>query len=344
MAAATPRVVTYNVLSSSLSPPDYFNKCDPKDLDPRTRLPRVLEKLSGEVDKDAIICLQEVSMKWAGSMHAWFAQRGYHFVLHNYGPPFNGYMGVGIAFPTAAFEAVDTDLVRLSDTKRWPRAPKPSLGRKVVTAVTGPLAGLWRKVTGARRPDQPPFDYSRGRFNTLVQARLKCNKTGVEFCVATYHMPCAFWAPQVMTIHSALMIQCTQKWAAGAPLIVLGDMNIKPGDSSYRLITEGALAEDDENYPEVPAYDSWTPNVQYGMRSAYREAGGMEPDFTNFAQTKTMDEPFIDCLDYIFLSPTVSVKGVLPLPHRDAIQGPLPNPAEPSDHLMIAADLEVAAP
>jgi mRNA deadenylase 3'-5' endonuclease subunit Ccr4 len=48
---------------------------------------------------------------------------------------------------------------------------------------------------------------------------------------------------------------------------------------------------------------------------------------------------FIDTLDYIFLSPQWSVQEVPALPHRDGANGPFPNENEPSDHLLIAAEL-----
>ena len=63
----TVRVATYNILSSALAPPSHFTGCRPEDLAASARLPRVLEKLSAEVDKDAVICLQEVSLTWAGA-------------------------------------------------------------------------------------------------------------------------------------------------------------------------------------------------------------------------------------------------------------------------------------
>ena len=74
------RVVTYNVLSSSLCEPEYFRNCAPEDLDPPSRLAKLLVKLEPEMKKGAVIGLQEVSQKWAGDLHVFFAQRGYHMV------------------------------------------------------------------------------------------------------------------------------------------------------------------------------------------------------------------------------------------------------------------------
>jgi hypothetical protein len=53
------RVLTYNVLSSSLCEADYHVKCNAQDLDERTRLRRVCDLLAPEVASGTIICLQE---------------------------------------------------------------------------------------------------------------------------------------------------------------------------------------------------------------------------------------------------------------------------------------------
>lgn len=47
----------------------------------------------------SVIALQEVSMDWAGELHTFFAAEGYQFVTALYGRYFNGYMGVGLAWP-----------------------------------------------------------------------------------------------------------------------------------------------------------------------------------------------------------------------------------------------------
>jgi hypothetical protein len=50
---------------------------------------------------------------------------------------------------------------------------------------------------------------------------------------------------------------------------------------------------------------------------------GAEPAFTNFAQTVRDDEPFIDTLDYFFLSDKVKPTSVLQLPARGMVLFPL---------------------
>jgi 2',5'-phosphodiesterase len=88
------------------------------------------------------------------------------------------------------------------------------------------------------------------------------------------------------------------------------------------------------------ANDDWVPDVQPPLRSAYAVKNGAEPDFTNYAKVK--DSPtFIATLDYIFHSPEWTVESVRNLPHRDNVAGPLPNADEPSDHLVISAELSL---
>lgn len=112
----TARVATYNVLSSALSEPDYFTHCDPANLDPDTRYARVIARLGPEMERNAIICLQEVSREWACQLHSFFAQRGYHFVVDTYSKQQSGYMGVGIAIPTSQYDIVECDMRRVADT------------------------------------------------------------------------------------------------------------------------------------------------------------------------------------------------------------------------------------
>ena len=75
------------------------------------------------------------------------------------------------------------------------------------------------------------------------------------------------------------------------------------------------------------------------MRSAYKVKNGVEPAFTNYAQTKNDKEPFVGTLDYIFLSDQWIVDNVSELPSMDSVKGPLPTLQEPSDHLLISAEL-----
>ena len=76
------------------------------------------------------------------------------------------------------------------------------------------------------------------------------------------------------------------------------------------------------------------------MRSAYVLKNKVEPEFTNYAKVKD-DPPFIGTLDYIFLSSHWKVNRVKSLPPLEGFQGPIPTENEPSDHLLISADISI---
>eukprot|EP00899_Mesostigma_viride_P005515 jgi/Mesvir1/14965/Mv14631-RA.1 len=346
------RIVSYNVLSSSLSPPDYFTACEPEHLKPENRLLKILKKLDAEIEKDAVILLQEVSRDWVGKFLVFFQTRSYTFLSDTYGNKKNGYMGVALAFPNGKYELTGAEVVRLSDTRKWPRNPyQPPALLRAVTSLVSPLVSPPLTALGKlgkwvlRRPEPPVdhFDYSRNRFNVIAFVRLKERESGGVLVVGTYHMPCVYWNEKVMAIHAAMAVQYMHKVAGGDPFVLGGDFNIKPGDDCYKMIIQGSLDESSAAFPDAPSWESWRPIMKGGgLRSAYAVANGAEPDFTNFAKIKEQ-EPFIDTLDYIFLSSGIAVEAVEPLPHRSQVKGPFPNADEPSDHILIAADLRVTA-
>ena len=225
-----------------------------------------------------------------------------------------------------------------------------------------------------------PWDRAKERKNTMILLRLQkrlqkqdkaTNQAAgkavpVRFCVGTYHMPCAFREPQVMVIHTALCVSHALRFSKGLPLIFAGDFNFTPGSAPYRLLTEGCLNENDAAYPPPPSnpLDKWRVNkalmaaataatagtareggATAGLQSAYHTFLGKEPTFTNFAFTEWDTVAFKDTLDYIFLSPHWTVEAVEPLPEDDDTQfatPSLPTIEEPSDHLMLVAQVSLA--
>jgi exonuclease III len=339
----TVRIVSYNVLSSSLGGKDYFTSCNPEDLVPATRLQRLLAKLETETAQDSVICLQEVSLAWNGVLFAFFTQRGYAWTTHLYGHGGNGYMGVGVAWRTARLACEDVTLTRIADSLPRQRRPAPPKGLSLLRARAAAL--LTRVSSLLVTPSKKAEDEwasSRSKFNALAFARLRDVKTGAAFCVASYHMPCAYYAPKVMTIHVALAAQKAQELAAGSPLVLAGDWNIKPESPQYRLLTRNEVPEEGgADAPSQPEF-AWEAGLKEGpLRSAYAVALGAEPEFTNFSKVK--EEPvFQETLDYIFLSRHWTVVDVERLPAKGGMAGPLPSAEEPSDHVLIAARLRLA--
>ena len=246
-------------------------------------------------------------------------------------------------------KVVKSDIARLSDTAKFPRAKKEEVNLGPLTPVYNLLVqtpvNLWRKLRDYRPPSDE-WQTARGRFNSILYATLKCKKTNVQFGVSTYHMPCMFRTAadrRVMVIHAGIAAQYALNQSEGLPTVLMGDFNLKPGDAGHTLITTGDLDESHEGYPIMPAGYTGEPfNVkpQKKMESAYVRVNGEEPNFTNHARIKD-DDPFIDTLDYIFVTDDVEVVEVLNLPHRDQVKGPFPAATEPSDHIMLAATIRV---
>lgn len=340
------RVVSYNLLSSHLARPSHFTTYPEADLKASNRLPIVLKKLEEEMkaQKNAVLCLQEVSYDWTGALHTFFANRGYHLVSGLYGKHWNGYMGVCLALPLETFEVVHVDISRLADEREggWPARDDPSTLDRIWSKVNA-VVDKTRKLAGYKVPEViDHWNMSQYRFNVLISAVLREKETGNAFCVGNYHMPCAYYAPMVMTIHADLAARQVQRIAAehgNMPYILAGDFNIKPSESVYKLLTTGEMDPEDRFFPTPKNGVEWTATAS-PMKSAYAETEDGEPNFTNYARVKEQ-EPFIDVLDYLFLSKEWKVHDVLKIPHRDTYKQ-LPNLEleEPSDHVMIAATLE----
>lgn len=346
------RIVSYNVLSSSLAGASHFSACDPANLKTATRLKRVLTKLEAPVAARSIICLQEVSLAWSGHLHTFFANRGFHLLLASHGSYFSGYMGEGLAFPLDLFEAVDLRIERLSDMMEWPFRRKVTGWAGLAETVGSRLRKAIHALMGSPRPSKQhlvrdPWGHARGRLNRFIFARLRSRTNGAKICIATYHMPCVFWSPPVMVIHSALVVRSFQRLCGGDDGVLAGDFNIKPTDSSYDMILKGKIEHTNEDFPpkcpDGAPPEKWFPMPLAPMKSAYREVLGEEPDFTNFAKVEKQ-QPFIETLDYMFCSEGVDIVDVIRLPNRKAVQGPFPDASEPSDHVMIGATIRLAAP
>mgnify|MGYP000393457998 CR=1 FL=1 len=345
--------VSYNVLCSHLAGPNHFRYCKPEFLDRSYRLSLILKKLEAEISKDSVIALQEIGQEWAGDLHSFFSERGYYFVCRHYGSRFNDYMGVGIAVPTSQYEIMEMNNKRVADTLWMPRLPKP---HRLVSLIMGFINFFtriifeWMMYLGLAKKPHDLWDHVSARWNILCGVKLRHRASDEQFWVTTYHMPCAFRNPDMMLVHASLALQHTQKLAGLGeqpegkereilPYVLLGDFNFKPSDGMYELYMNGTISSSHSCYPEIPERLKWVPDVE-PVRSAYLEASGEEPEYTNNARVQEQD-PFKETLDYIFVSDKWNVRSVrgLNLPPKEEQDHPFPDEVEPSDHVLIAATL-----
>ncbi|GMH74739.1 hypothetical protein TrLO_g3369 [Triparma laevis f. longispina] len=332
------RVFSYNLLSSSLSSPSYFTTLLPENLLPTNRYSKIIGRLEEEVGSRSLICLQEVSRNWVGDLQVFFSQNEYDLITGLYGPKFNGYMGVCLAYPRDKYRLKNVWNENLADTEKWPKREKVERG--VVGKVAGwPFQTLLNifNLQKKRSNNEDAFDASKRRSNILITAQLEDIKTKDIFNVGTYHMPCAFRTPQVMTLHSELAVRRSQNLSEGKPFLLVGDWNFTPDSKTYEMVTTGALDKPDDTYPKREGVD-WEVNIGEGVGSAYMTAFGKEPEYTNWARIKEEPE-FKETLDYIFYS-----KNQWTVKSADEVEdagGVCPNEKEGSDHLSIAAEMVI---
>eukprot|EP00518_Triparma_eleuthera_P000826 CAMPEP_0182454998 /NCGR_PEP_ID=MMETSP1319-20130603/1371_1 /TAXON_ID=172717 /ORGANISM="Bolidomonas pacifica, Strain RCC208" /LENGTH=302 /DNA_ID=CAMNT_0024653027 /DNA_START=234 /DNA_END=1142 /DNA_ORIENTATION=+ len=298
-----------------------------------------MTKIGAEVDNKSILCLQELSRPWSGPLQTYLSNVDYELITGLYGKPFNGYMGIALAFPKSEYTLEELWNENLADTVKWPRDPKEQEG--VLSRVTNKLAGFVGLQKKWERKPEDSFSASARRANVMITARLKSKKSKGSFNIGVYHMPCAFRTPQVMSLHSALAIRRSQELADGSPFILAGDWNITPDSPTYAMMTTGVLDEADDTYPKKEGVH-WTPDIGQGVDSAYAVKNGREPEYTNWARVK--EEPvFKETLDYIFLSkgPRGGVQWKVKKVEEVVDAGSVcPNEQEGSDHVSICAEVE----
>lgn len=368
------RVSCYNLLSSSLADPDRFSRCPKRFLSLEHRLQEVKKKLRREMDKKAVLCLQEVSLEWSGKLHPFFAESGYNFITSSYGNSFDGYMGVGIAYCQDEYRLLNADIKRIVDTKALPPSTKnnninnpndkdsPQTSSSKSSPSWNPFS--WMKMprllstakdkAKSREKTSKIWTEALKKKNQMAILTLAHRRSGDRFMVATYHMPCVFYLPEVMSIHAALACQYLHNQSTKAidamnalegshcnnsncslPYVLAGDFNLKPSSSTYSLLTNGFLPTRAlKTLPPLGPGDNWSTAI-HPMRSAYHQAQRSEPLFTSYASVNK--EVFMGTIDYIFLSPEWRVERVGGLASRD--QGPFPSEHEPSDHLLLSATL-----
>jgi len=129
--------------------------------------------------------------------------------------------------------------------------------------------------------------------------------------------------------------------AADMPLLLAGDFNDSPGSAMYATMMASELhltsAYNSLPRPPLPAADA-------AAAAAY---GAGEPDLTTWKwRAGAGGGPATEkraTIDYIWVSPTVTVEAVRCLPTADAIgAAALPSRHYPSDHLSLAARVRIA--
>jgi len=376
MSHTNVRVIQWNLLSPALADPKSFPKCNPDALDPEYRWNSIKTTIEHQIMISSVgaggimfpvFCLQEICQTWLGRLITLFEKHNYGFVHRLYGVPFNNYMGVGIAWPRNYYQLTDSKIVRVADVIP-PSSTVVATGymeymMKYAKKSTSNLLNKIGLGSWYKNPDiVDQWDAARQKWNAMIMICLvrrdlydpnNVRDSTNEFVVATYHMPCDFTRPTVMTLHSYYALLTAQEWmnkqsnpnAIIRGLIFAGDFNIQPNSNPYKLIVEGTVptlqsVEDGG----LTANKDWFRDTFQPMLSAYRVRNQHEPRYTNYAHSSRSENPFEATIDYIFVDDdnTWTITDVLELPNEpgaEVFDTPLPTMDEPSDHLMIEASM-----
>jgi len=322
-----------------------------EDLQEPLRWERLVTKLEAAIEKTkkpTVICLQEVDETWAGRLHQHFQSKDYHFAYAmtpmTYFPP----IGVAMAWPKT-LKVEDLRFLRPSGVLPHVSMPEESFWQRTkarLKAIFSRTAST-ESSTGSLVRRAAPWSVAARKQNRMLALRLEA-PNGQRFVVATYHMPCLFDEAvnrQAKAIHCVLLREALKTNFPDDPLVLAGDFNTKPEDSELRLLQTGELDPKDVAFPEayegMQLRDLHQASQTWQLRSAYAEHWGQEPEFTNYAWIEDCAERFRATLDYILISPQLEVVDVLELPQTKEGDPVYPTKEQPSDHVLLAADLVI---
>jgi 2',5'-phosphodiesterase len=324
-------IVSYNILSASLRDtkcygPDHY---DENVIKFENCFPVMVAKFEPFMKAHAIFCLQEVDRVAASKFQLFFSDNDYEFVYQPSGWKGNGYMGVALAVPRS-YRIKNIDRFCLIDGKFWPKiVDKSPYGAHLLKSASWG----WLDYTDN---EYAAWKYASRKNNFMLTVEIVNNDS--SFFVSCVHEPCDWRNPGNMDMFCSLTKDHIQQLAKDKPYILAGDFNIKPHDEAYKAMTEMAFDWTEIN-KTFPPEDTWRPTLASPVKSAVKVRHGREPAFTNSAHTLISGRYFQETLDYIFIRPDIKVVESFINFHKvDDLY--YPDKDEPSDHLMIWAELE----
>ena len=333
------KVITYNLLSPKLcNQSDFLNYVNPEDLQPTIRKTRTITLLESFFahSPQPIICLQEISPEWKGTLELLFAKHDYSFFNISY-----GILGVGIAIPNQSITVINVEYIhigeliktntprliwRTEEEYREAERDRLTFMQKVSIFVKEYTALIPEYI----RVIEETINEAKWKRNYAIRLTLRLNlKTEEkEFIVYNYHMPCTFKKPIIQFLHLSVFKRLILQHHM-IPTIFAGDFNITPSSDEYNFFTGDPVPESKTIY--LPKEDQ--EDISY---QSFKMTTIEQPmPFTCHSETK-FGGYFKDTLDYIFVSNAkITTYGKL-LETSEK----MPNSICPSDHLPIYADID----
>jgi hypothetical protein len=298
------------------------------------------------------------------NLKIFFRNNNYDFFANNYSNEYTGNMGVLIAFPRNIYKMVNKlEIVPINYVKPKPLNTNNDLSLDSITVSSSASDGDFSKKTNQEietMSQEEKILYNikllnyktwkslREKKNIMIILQLTDISTGIKFCVGTYHTPCNFRNQKFMQLANLLAAQSIQIFADGLAYIFAGDLNSQPNTPSYNILV-GNEIKPNEKLEKETVGDDWDAIMTPPLLSAYFIKNKKEPRATNDGQQISQNpdgsfkvgERFCGTLDYIFLSDdrfkVIDVKELDNIFNEE--DGPYPSKDEPSDHVLISANL-----
>jgi mRNA deadenylase 3'-5' endonuclease subunit Ccr4 len=341
------KVVTFNVLSPGVCNTRNFNMTPEKNLNNSKRLEKILLMMDEWIDDRRIIALQELSTSWKSHFHQKLVVNGYSVFDTQYAN-----MGVAIAYPLELYSPVEFDVF----------APGKCIerftieGHKLFDIINNNSVDLSNFTHSEINNNIDALFNASKRLNKSVSVKLRSNiNPDIEFWVSTYHMPCKFNQPVLMSSHLVVLMAHLKNLVGNDDLIFMGDLNVIPSSSGYNILIDRNIPENlikifkhsNMPYPFSGNYGGTdVTDLCCDFTSAHMTVHNIEPDFTNVNIVSTRETDFIETLDYILKNDSdriilqschVDQRFKLNYKNYHGRMKPFPTEACPSDHLPLLA-------
>ena len=338
-------LVTYNILATIYCNKESYPYLDNKLLNHKYRSIQIKKELLQMIQRECVICLQEVNYEWYSDLLIYFNKNNYNLIIESYGNIKNDYMGVAIAHPKD-YPIIFYIPIRVKDyIYKYTKEKYKLLVEKIKKDNT-----LLYNPNERKELEKPEESLSVTYDKTNVMMFLILKIGNKNYSITNYHMPCHYQDPTVMIIHGLfyinISIQLNKEYNKNGLLFMCGDMNTKPNDILIKLL-ENELKNKDPYFIKInKMFDINL--IENKVTSIYKYLNGDEPEYTNYVLTKDKNitdrieyNIFRDTLDYIFTIniekiSKQSIASVNSFDHNKKLSiEPLPNLKNISDHLFL---------
>lgn len=217
-------LVSWNILAPTLAKEEWFPYSIKEDLDPHIRLEKTLKILDTFVYENKIICLQEVGRSWLSAIEMFFLQNDYLFFTAPYEDEESDYMGVAIAYPKS-LKTINVIRTRIGSRIEELKNDSP------IYKFFSYFPFIYNLFKSKKVRDN---EIARACENVMLSVIL-VQDLNKKICISTYHAPCKYWLPEVMSDHLITSFKVTEEIAESynAVPIIGGDFNIKAYGFEY---------------------------------------------------------------------------------------------------------------